>query len=268
LAEADQLIRKESFCKKNFGGGRIMAMKDISSPELIYETPDYVVLNKPAGVLVHRVKIKDGETRDEPTLADLVAERYPEVKKVGDDPETRPGIVHRLDKETSGVIIVARTQEYFEYLKKLFQDKKITKKYTALVYGDVKENEGVIDKSIGLKSGTIKRTVHGGRMVKEAITHYKVIGRYDGYTLLEVFPKTGRTHQIRVHLASIGHPIVGDSLYGGKKEKRSDTGAGRQFLHAGSIEFEAKPGELVSFASELPDDLVGVLNKLPESEQE
>lgn len=243
-------------------------MKNI---EVIYESPEYLILNKPAGLLMHRVKIKGGETRKEPTLADWVAKKYPEVRRVGDDPETRPGIIHRLDKETSGIVIVARTREYFEYLKKLFQEKKVAKRYTALVYGDVKDDEGIIERPIGIKGGTVKRIIHGGKMVKEAVTGYKVVKRYggsasasgrDGYTLLKVHPKTGRTHQIRVHLASMGHPIVGDKLYGGKKEKKSLLQINRQFLHAGSIEFKARPGELVSFTADMPEDLTNILKSL------
>jgi 23S rRNA pseudouridine1911/1915/1917 synthase len=236
--------------------------------KIIYESPDFIVVNKPAGLLMHKVRIKGGDTRAEPTLADWVAEKYPEIRKVGDDPETRPGIVHRIDKETSGVVVIARTQEYFEYLKDLFTKKNMTKKYTALVYGEMEDNEGVIEKPIGIKSGTIKRTVHGGKMVKEAITDFKVLERHegssssDGYTLVEARPRTGRTHQIRVHLASIGHPIVGDKLYGGKKEKKSLLSINRQLLHATEIEFEAHPGELVSFSAPLPEDLGNLLRNL------
>ena len=240
--------------------------------EIIYESPDFIVVNKPAGLLMHKVRIKGGNAREEPTLADWIVERFPEIKKVGDDPETRPGIVHRIDKETSGVVVVARNQKYFEYLKDMFTKKNMSKTYTALVYGEVELVSGTIEKPIGIKSGTIKRTVYGGEMAKEAITDYKVLKRYegsasasrerDGYTLVEAKPRTGRTHQIRVHLASIGHPIVGDKLYGGKKEKKSLIRANRQFLHATSLEFESKPGELVSFTAPLPNDLVHLTKSL------
>ena len=230
--------------------------------KIIYESPDYIVVDKPEGLLMHKVRIKGGKQREEDTLADWMVAHYPEIKKVGDDPETRPGIVHRIDKETSGVVVVARNQEYFEYLKNLFSKKNMAKKYLALVYGKLDSNKGVIEKPIGIKSGTIKRTVHGGKMIKEATTNYKVIKKYDEYTLLEASPKTGRTHQIRVHLASIGHPIVGDKLYGGKKEKKSLLTAKRQFLHASELEFEAKAGELVTFISPVPQDLANLLSNL------
>ncbi len=234
----------------------------MSDIKIIYESPDYIVVDKPAGVLMHKVRIKGGKQREESTLADWAVACYPEIKKVGDDPETRPGIVHRIDKETSGVVVIARTQEYFEYLKNLFGKKNMAKKYLALVHGKLDNDKGVIEKPIGIKSGTVKRTVYGGKMVKEAITDYKVIKKYDEHTLLEARPKTGRTHQIRVHLASIGHPIVGDKLYGGKKEKKSFLAAERQCLHAAELEFKARAGELVTFVSPLPDDLTNILNQL------
>ena len=234
-------------------------MNDI---KIIYESSDYIVVDKPAGLLMHKVRIKDGKQREEPTLADWVALRYPEIKQVGDDPETRPGIVHRIDKETSGVVVIAKTQEYFEYLKNLFSQKNMTKKYTALVYGRVENDKDVIKKPIGIKSGTVKRTVHGGKMVKEAITNYEIMKRYDDYTLLAVYPQTGRTHQIRVHLASIGHPIVGDKLYGGKKEKKSLIELGGQFLHATELQFESAPGKLVIFTASLPQNLTNILKAI------
>jgi len=230
--------------------------------EIIYESPDFIVVNKPAGLLMHKVRVKDGLRQEELTLADWIIERYPEIKQVGDDPETRPGIVHRIDKETSGIVVIARNQAYFEYLKNLFSQKNMTKKYIALVYGQVENNEGVIEHPIGIKNGTIKRTIYGGKMVKEAITHYKIIKKYNEYTLLEASPKTGRTHQIRVHLASIGHPIVGDKLYGGKKEKKSKIMARRQFLHASELQFESKPGTLTTFTADIPDDLTIILKSI------
>lgn len=230
--------------------------------KIIFENSDFAVVDKPAGVIVHRVKTMKTEREGSVYLTDELIQRYPELSGVGDDPEWRPGIVHRLDKDTSGVILIPRTQSYFEYLKDLFQSGGIHKTYLALVYGEVGNDSGTIDKPIGLKGGTIKRTVHGGKMVKEAITDYKVARRFENYTLLEVRPKTGRTHQIRVHLASIGHPIVGDILYGGKKEKKSLLPAGRQFLHAYSVEFDSAPGHRAVFVSELPEDLAEILNGL------
>ncbi len=212
----------------------------MQNPQVIYKNKQFLVLSKPAGLLVHAAKGKKEES-----LVDWLVKNYPEVKSVGDDPEERSGIVHRLDRETSGALLVCLTQKAFEYFKKQFQEHQIQKTYLALVHGVPKEREGIINKPIGLKMGTIKRTVHirpAGRrtkMVKEAITKYKLKKVFgDKFSLLEIQPLTGRTHQIRVHLASIGHPIVGDKLYGPKKQS-----APRMFLHAQSLEFTAPDGQ-------------------------
>ncbi|MFA6407318.1 MAG: RluA family pseudouridine synthase [Candidatus Paceibacterota bacterium] len=235
---------------------------------VIYKTKDFVAYNKPAGMLVHRThETKEGQ--GEKTLADIAIEEFPEIKKVGDDPELRPGIVHRLDRHTSGVIIVARNQKFFEFMKGLFQTHQITKTYCALVNGRLM-GKGTIDTPIGLKPGTVKRSVFAKnmKMVKEAITEYKVRkmyqkegfgGRAIYYSLVDVTPKTGRTHQIRVHLASIGHSIVGDALYG---QKINSLGLARQFLHAESIEFSTPDGNRVKLEAELPKELRDVLEAL------
>ena len=141
-------------------------------PRIIYESPDFLILNKPSGLQVHparinehRQKIRAGNDEakgasSQPTLTDWLVRHYPEVKTVGDDPAMRPGIVHRLDKETSGIMIVPRNQKTFEYLKKLFQEHKIQKRYLALVVGAMEKKEGIIDAPIGIKNGTLKRSVH------------------------------------------------------------------------------------------------------------
>ncbi len=228
----------------------------MENPEIIYEDENILVINKPSGLLVHPT-----EKSKEPTLVDWLIERYPEIKNVGDAPEIRPGIVHRLDKDVSGVILIARNQEYFEYLKKLFQTGGIKKNYLALVYGSVEPKTGVIKKPIYLKPGTTKRSVWQGKMVKEAITEYRVIKsiKDETFSFLKVMPKTGRTHQIRVHLASIGHPIVGDTLYG---KKTNPFGLKRLFLHAESLEFEATGGQRIKIESGLPEELELILKKL------
>ena len=195
-------------------------------PQIVYEDADIIVVNKPSGLMVHPVKVNSKRRIDEDrshqtTLVDWLVKRYPEIKTVGDEPTLRPGIVHRLDKDTSGVMIVARTQASFEYIKSLFQNHAIKKTYEAVVFGIPKNDHGIIDAPIGIKNGTLKRSIHVSKMAKDAITEYRILKKYEMpegmFSLLEVKPQTGRTHQIRVHLASIGHPIVGDKLYGKKK---------------------------------------------------
>lgn len=247
-------------------------------PRVIYEDKNFLAVDKPAGLLVHSTP-----GSKETTLVDWLLKRYPEIKKVGGDPKTRPGIVHRLDRDTSGIILIARNQEYFEYLKNLFRTRAIKKTYRALVHGRVMPKKGIIEKEIKIKSGTTKRTVFKGRSEKAAVTEYKVLKyfspfdklRGSGFTWLEVKPLTGRTHQIRVHLASIGHTVVGDKLYNPKKSKevrllntksrtvlRSDAWINRQMLHAYSLEFSPAPGKRLKLAANLPDDIKEVLSSI------
>jgi len=248
---------------------------------VIYKDKNFLAVYKPANLLVHPVRISNFQFPifKKPTLVDWLLKHYPEIKNVG-DPSTssgqanlRPGIVHRLDKDTSGVILVARNQKYFNYLKHLFQSHQIKKTYLALVYGELKPKTGIIKKPISLKPGTIKRTIWAGKMEKQAITEYKVLKYFKtrintdkntdkhGYifTFLRVMPKTGRTHQIRVHLASIGHPIVGDALYG---PKQSLLDLKRLFLHAASLEFSTVEGSRIKIEAALPEELKIVLCKI------
>ena len=224
---------------------------------IIYEDENIVAVNKPAGVLVHKTAHKE----DEETINDWFLKKYPGVKDVGDSPD-RPGIVHRLDKDTSGVLILTKNQPAFDYVKGLFQSKEIKKTYIALVYGMPRSEKGVIEKPIGLKAGTIKRTIFGGKMIKEAVTEYKVVKRFKNYTLLEITPRTGRTHQIRVHCASMSNPIVGDKLYGGKKARENELGVNRQFLHAATLEMALAPGKRVVLSAKLPPELEDILKTL------
>jgi 23S rRNA pseudouridine1911/1915/1917 synthase len=220
-------------------------------PRVVYECGDFLAIDKPSGMVVHPFRIRNDkrETRQEKYLTDWLLIHYPEVRTVGDDPLERPGIVHRLDKETSGLMLVPRNQKYFEYLKTLFQRHAIQKTYIAIVYGDVQRSEGVIDRPIGIKNGTLKRSVRSSKMAKDAVTAYKKVKSFSRDSVLKVFPKTGRTHQIRVHLASIGHPIVGDTLYGPKNRY---FGIGRLMLHAYSLSFERAPGEMMLIETDLP----------------
>ncbi len=241
--------------------------------EIIYQDKNLVAINKPAGLLVHPTA-----NSNEKTLSDWLAKKYPEIKKVGDDPKNRPGIVHRLDKDTSGIIIIPRNQKYFEYLKNLFQEHKIKKTYLTLVWGEIKNKKGVIEKPISLKPGTTKRTVLKGKMEKPAVTEYEVLRNYilqttdkkqkqEVFSLVKVTPRTGRTHQIRVHFASIGHPVIGDSLYGPKKlalslSKGIPFKLNRQFLHAKSLEFNLSEKHRIKMEADLPKELQKIVDKL------
>ena len=251
-------------------------------PQIIYKDPDFLILNKPAGMLTHGIRNPHfaqpsprlrpaskasrgrrelGIRNDELTVADWLLKNFPEVKNVGDDPKERPGIVHRLDRDTSGVLAVARNQKAFDYLKNLFQTHQVKKTYLALVCGWLKEKEGIIEKPIGILSGSVKRSVHlkAARMIKEAKTKYKVkqeLMLQGKFSLVEVEPTTGRTHQIRVHLNSIGHPIVGDKLYG----RKNPLNLSRQFLHADSIEFTLPSGSQLKIGVDLPEELSTALH--------
>ena len=140
-------------------------------PEIIYEDENFLAINKPAGLIVHpaRVSVNRKRKEVEPTLVDWLILKYPQVKNVGDDPATRPGIVHRLDRETSGILLIPKNQKYFEYLKSLFQEHLIQKKYYAVVFGIPKNQSGMINSPIGIKNGTLKRSIHSSKMAKTAI---------------------------------------------------------------------------------------------------
>lgn len=232
-------------------------------PKAIYEDGDFLVVYKPSGLIVHP-KNKDD---DQPTLVDWVVLNYPQIKNIGEPFSAsgtsvpRAGIVHRLDKETSGLIIVAKTEESFYYFKNLFQERKIKKYYIALVYGKLKEAQGTIKAPLGRMG--IKRTtkVTGKKLIdqKEAETSYRAIKYFKDYTLLELSPKTGRTHQLRVHMNHLGHPIAGDRIYGFKKLSPV-LGLNRLFLHAYKLEFSSPSGNAITIEMDLPEELQNILN--------
>ena len=223
---------------------------------IVYEDSDIIVIDKPAGIATHPARQECYNT-----IANALLAHYPPIKDVGDMPEFRPGIVHRLDKDTSGLMVVAKNYETFAWLKKQFQERKVVKKYLALVAGKIKKDKGIISKAISRAKGSIKRTTTPQAVTREAVTYYKAIERFLGYTLIEAKPKTGRTHQIRVHLASIGHPIAGDKLYGFKRQSPL-AGLKRQFLHASYLKFILPDGKMVEFMSELPRDLKDAIKNL------
>ena len=250
-------IHNDSMIKKvrSISGGDI---------EVLYEDETVLVINKPAGMAVHQ----DSEGRLKNTVADWVMEKYPKMKNVGeplDDDETilRPGIVHRLDKDTSGVLLLTKNQVAYKFLKRQFQEKVIKKVYLALIYGDLKKESGIIDRPIGRSKHDFRAKATGSTAqgeIRNAVTYYKVIKKYDGYSLLEVRPVTGRTHQIRVHLKSISHPIVCDPVYAPSKE--CIPGLKRQALHAMSIEFKTPEGKMVLVSAPVPIDLKRALANL------
>ncbi len=216
--------------------------------DIIFENNDYLVVNKPSGLLVHA----DNSHTSEMSLADIAVSLFPEIASVGDDP-ARPGIVHRLDKPVSGVIVIARTQEMFEHIKQQFKSRSVKKQYIALVHGNVILDSYTIDYTISRKKSGFM-AAHTDRILgKEAETEISVITRYPTSTLISAFPKTGRTHQIRAHMLAYGHPIVGDPIYSNAKSKRTkiDRDMQRIFLHSHSIGFKDLEGEFRSFESPL-----------------
>lgn len=218
--------------------------------EVIYQDDDLLVINKPAGLVTHPAPGQPGHTLLNALLAYL-----PNLPAAGD--AMRPGIVHRLDKETSGVMVVAKNAATHTALMKQFKDRTVKRVYTVLVIGHLEPAEGVIEADIGRDSKNRQRMaiVHRGR---EARTRYRVTRYLDGYTLLEVKPETGRTHQIRVHLAAIGYPVVGDATYGVKSEYLT-----RHFVHAASLGITMpKSGGYREFKAPLPPELEQTLKAI------
>jgi len=224
------------------------------------------VVDKPAGIVV----FPEGQTIKN-TLIDSLLIKYPELNSVGEKP--RYGIVHRLDKDTSGILLVAKTNEALIFLQKQFKNRTVEKKYTALVTGVVKENQGIIKTLIG-RSPNDKRKQKAYLLnepetkgKREAITKYKVLQRFKDYTLLEIKIETGRRHQIRCHLAYIHHPVAGDKMYG-FKDSPIPKGLTRQFLHAGYLKIilpscSNKPNEQIQeFKSDLPENLKKIITNL------
>ncbi len=230
------------------------------SISVIYEDENILVINKSAGMPVH-----PDATHKSGTLIQEILKTHPEIKNVGDEPEIRPGIVHRLDKDTSGVLIVAKNQPAFKFLKKQFQERKVKKTYLALVVGELKNKTGVINLPIGRSKTPLRRLASEKALgkLREALTEYKVLESFEKkYTLVEVYPKTGRTHQIRAHFKAIGHPLVCDKLYA--KKPFCLFGLSRHFLHAFSLELTLPDESRSRFEADLPDDLKQVLKSLKE----
>lgn len=233
-------------------------MPVMQEPQIIFEDADILVLDKPVGLVVH----SDGRT-NEPTLVDWLLEHYPQMRGIGEpwvrDTGTvieRPGIVHRLDRETSGVMVIAKTQEAYEHLKAQFQNREIKKEYIAVVHGVFKDDalSGVVDKPIGKSPKDFRRwsAQPGARgHMRAAVTRYTVqeqVGQgASGFALVALRPMTGRTHQLRVHMKAIHHAIVGDSLYGVSED------VPRMLLHAHRLMFtHPTTGERAAYTVAVP----------------
>ena len=259
--------------------------------KVLYEDSNILAIDKPSGVSVH----SDGRSREK-TIADWVLKNYPKTKNVGeneiyqvDDKNKkikieikRPGIVHRLDKETSGVLLLAKNEKAYQFLKSQFQERVVKKTYVAIVSGDMKNDRGVINKPIGRSPKDFRRYLAGrgarGEM-RDAVTQYRVLKRFSldpsglkatspsqgresikegaKFTYLEIHPKTGRTHQIRVHMKYLNHPVVCDSLY--NPDNPCPKGITRMALHAKSIEFKNLKGEIIRVESSVPKEFIKLI---------
>ncbi len=228
--------------------------------DVVYEDKDIIVVNKPAGMVVHPT---DRGAHVSGTLVNAVMHHCRDLSGIGG--EKRPGIVHRLDKDTSGLIIVAKNDSAHNNVAKQISDRKVTKIYTALLKGHLTPKEGSIESPIEKAHGQKDMRVSGSTRAKYALTNYKVIDYIGDYTLVSIQIITGRTHQIRVHFAAIDHPVCGDEMYGNKTQnsKLKTLGLDRQFLHATELTFKLpKNGEEIHLKAPLPPDLAGILKKL------
>lgn len=238
------------------------SVKDI---KIIAETPDYLVVEKPTGMLTHSTTKGEADS-----LAYLLAKKYPELNKVGDNVKLRPGIVHRLDKEASGLLVIARTQAMFENLKNQFQNRTVDKEYLALAHGVINRDEDKLSFRIGRsetsdKMAAMPETEKGlfSDEGKDATTEFEVEKRFINFTLCRVKIKTGRMHQIRAHFLAYNHPLCGDPLYNQRKRpNKTDKKLGRLFLHCAKLGFIDLKGEHQEFESPLPPELTNFMADL------
>ncbi len=231
--------------------------------KIIYEDNDVLVIDKPAGLVVFREG--EGLKSQEKTVIEYLVETHPELKQAGEAP--RYGIVHRIDKDTSGLLLVAKSTESLIFLQKQFINREVEKKYICLVDGVIKDNFGRIETLIARASKDKRKQkvfLKNGmepKSARDAVTDFEVLKRFENYTLLSVSIKTGRRHQIRCHFSYLRHPVAGDKLYSFKDSKIPE-GLTRQFLHAGYLKIKLPSGETKEFKSELPEDLQNVINNL------
>ena len=246
-------------------------VSNMKEPTILYEDKEVLVINKPAGLVVHGdgLPAQAGKTKER-NLVTWILEKYPELKEVGEPSRTttgevifRPGIVHRLDRDTSGVMIIAKTEESFKNLKEQFQQHEIKKIYHAFVYGEIKDKHGVIDRPIGrsnkdFRMYSAQRGSRGER--RDAVTEYNVLNNVKGYAFVEVLPKTGRTHQIRVHFKAISHSLVADPLYASTTE--NDLGFERLALHSYEVTYKDIDGTHHTIKAPYPDDFIEAIKLL------
>ncbi len=233
--------------------------------EILFETDDILIINKPAGLRTHG----DGKS-DVPTVVDWVLKERPEIVGVGENMIVdgkfieRPGIVHRLDEETSGVLVITKTQPAFEYMKAQFKDRTVEKEYHAFVWGHFKERTGIVNEPIGRSIGDFRRW-QAGRGVRgetrEAVTNWEAMTQFESdgerFSFMHLWPKSGRTHQLRVHMKYLQRPIVSDRLYGGKL----GLGFERVALHARSISFVGPDGGQVQVEAPYPADFARAVDR-------
>ena len=268
----------------------LKAMAEEIALDVIYEDADLAVINKPAGMMVHAGSGQNDDARSRGTLVNALLFRFQKLSNTGGD--LRPGIVHRLDKDTSGLIVVAKNDRAHLAMAELFSSRQIKKTYIALVQGAVERAKGTINASVG--RDPLRRTRMTAKPMmnaRAAVSHYEVVrrlaNRFGKFTLVKVRIETGQTHQIRVHMASIGHPVVGDTLYGGagqltdqvasqaatskaarRKTEPERLKLGRNFLHAARLEFpHPLTGELVQLEAPLPAELEAFLRQLDEGQK-
>jgi len=225
---------------------------------IVYEDNFVVVVNKPAGMLVHPDNPESAFT-----LVDWIRKEHPEITDdVGEPlmhpvygPLPRPGIVHRIDAETSGILIVAKNKEAFGFIKQQFMDRKVWKVYHAFVYGKINRHEGEVDLPIGKHIKDFRRYATGKQsrgIMRDSLTYFKTMKVHNDFSYVDVYPKTGRTHQVRVHMSAIGHPIICDKLYAPKKQ--CILGLKRLALHASAITIKLPNGIVLHLIAPLPED--------------
>jgi len=283
IADKQIRVNEEEVVKPSLrlrGGERISILGPVVLPplraiaediplDIVYEDADLAIINKPAGMMVHAGAGATEYDRNRGTLVNALLHRFGKLSDVGG--ELRPGIVHRLDKETSGLIVVAKNDEAHRRLAAQFAERKVKKTYVALVHGWMKQEKGTINTSIARDAVRRIRMTTRGAGGRDAITHYevkqKIESPYGKFSLVEVRIDTGRTHQIRVHLSSLGHPVVGDSLYGAPNDLKAKNAAtislDRNFLHAKSLQLtHPSTGAPLSFTTDLPTELTTFVERL------